>query len=233
MADGERILVVAAHPDDEVLGCGGTIARFVALGHQVRVMFLAEGITARYDPPEFERPDVVAQIERRNANGVRALGILGVPAESVFLSQRYCCRLDQVPQIELVKDIEGHIREFEPTRILTHGPSDANVDHRLAHSCILPAVRPLGGPRIRAIYGFEVLSSTEWNPTAPFPATAFFDISEWMDAKLNALRAYEDELREAPHPRSESVVRALAAYRGAQVGVQYAEGFMLVRALDV
>ena len=225
----ERLLVIAAHPDDEVLGCGGTIARFSDAGSDVRVVFIAEGVTARYDPPQFDEPDVVAAIKRRNDNAVRALAVLGVPADAVHLSRRHCCRLDQAPQIDIVKQIERHIAEFAPTHLFTHAAADANVDHGVVHRAALAACRPLNHKAPRVILAFEVLSSTEWNPLAPFRAQVFYDIDATMDRKVTALAAYEDEMRPAPHPRSEEVVRALARYRGAQAGLAYAEGFAVIR----
>ena len=103
---------------------------------------------------------------------------------------------------------------------------DPNVDHGLAFRATLVAVRPVNRPWLRAVYSFEVLSSTEWNPTAPFAPTAFFDITATIERKVAALAAYEDEMRQSPHPRSPETVRALAQFRGTQVGVAYAEGLV-------
>lgn len=229
----ERILVVAAHPDDEVLGCGGTVAKFRKAGHAVRVAFLAEGITARYNPDQFDLPDVKAKVERRNANARRALAVLGVDGKEVFTSLRRCCRLDEYPIIEIAKDIEKHLGDFKPTRLFTHAPNDANNDHRIVHRATLIAARPLPGVTLRAIYAYEVLSSSEWNPLQPFAPTVFHDITPFIEAKVSALAAYEDEMRPAPHPRSPDVLRALATYRGTQMGAAFAEGFMLVRGIDL
>jgi LmbE family N-acetylglucosaminyl deacetylase len=228
----ERILIVAAHPDDEILGCGGTIAKFRDSGADVRVVFLAEGVTARFDPPMFDTPDVKARSERRNRNAVRALDIVGVPAASVFVNTRPCGRLDTVPQIDLVKEIERHVANFRPTRIFTHAAADTNVDHGVTFRAALVAARPVDRPWLRSLYSFEVLSSTEWNTTVAFAPTVFFDITRTIDRKIAALAAYEDEMREVPHPRSPEMLRALAQFRGAQVGVRFAEGFALVRGLE-
>lgn len=229
----ERVLVVAAHPDDDVLGCGATIARFRDAGAAVRVIFLAEGITARFSPSEFETPEVQEWSRRRNANAVRALAELGVPATDVFVQKRPCCRLDQVPLIDLTKEIEHHIRDLRPTRLYTHASDDPNVDHGVAHRAVLPAVRPLQGQSLRAVFAFEVLSSTEWNPLKPFGPTAFVDVTQTMERKVAAMAAYEDEMHPPPHPRSPDVIRALGRFRGAQAGVPYAEGFALIRGLDL
>lgn len=230
--DAHRMLVIACHPDDEVLGCGGTIAKVRASGGEVRVAFLAEGVTARYDPEEFETPSVQQEIDQRNANAFKALNILGVPQDQVFVNQRLCCRLDQTPLIDLTKEIEGHIESFKPDRIYGHAPDDANIDHQCAHKALLAAVRPLSRGFVPAVYAYEVLSSTEWNPLKPFMATAFVDVTESIEAKVDALAAYGGEMRAAPHSRSDEAIRGLARYRGSQCGVPFAEGFTLIRSLD-
>ncbi|MGB8276151.1 MAG: PIG-L deacetylase family protein [Alphaproteobacteria bacterium] len=228
----ERVLVVAAHPDDEVLGCGGTIARVRGRGAAVRVVFLAEGITARFDPAQFDTPDVQSRMARRNANAKRALAILGVEESEIFTQTRPCCRLDQVPMIDLVKQIETHIRDWRPTCLLTHSAHDPNVDHRLAFDAVLAASRPSKDSALKAVLSFEVLSSTEWNPAHPFAPTYFVDITDTIERKIAAMAAYEDEMRQPPHPRSPEVIRAQARLRGAQAGADYAEGFALLRLVD-
>lgn len=229
----ERVLVIAAHPDDEVLGCGGTMARYRAQGCLVRVVFLAEGVTARFTPDQFNTPEVMEKSARRNANAMKAMAALGIEADQIFLSERPCCRLDQVPLIELTKQIESHIRDFLPTRLFTHSADDPNVDHGVTHRAVLPAVRPLSGQSLRAVFAFEVLSSTEWNPLKPFAPTVFHDITDSIEHKIIAMTAYESEMHPAPHPRSPEVLRALGCFRGAQAGVPYAEGFSLIRGLNL
>ena len=231
--DAHRMLVVACHPDDEVLGCGGTIAKVRAAGGEVRVIFLAEGITARYDPSEFDLPAVRQEIDERNTNALKALAALGVAEDQIYVNQRHCCRLDQIPLIDLTKEIEKHIDDFKPDRIYGHASHDANIDHQCGHKALLAAVRPMSKGFVPAVFAFEVLSSTEWNPLQPFVATAFIDITDQIDAKVAALAAYGGEMRPAPHSRSETVLRALACYRGSQCGVAYAEGFSLIRSVDL
>ncbi|MCC9624267.1 PIG-L family deacetylase [Thalassospira sp. MA62] len=233
MSSDERILVIAAHPDDEVLGCGATLAKYRASGSPVRVVFLAEGVTARFSPDQFDSPEVREKSARRNANALRAMAELGIEANDVFLAERPCCRLDQVPLIDLTKQIEAHIRDFQPTRLFTHSSDDPNVDHGMAHRATLPAVRPLSDQSLKAVFAFEVLSGTEWNPLKPFAPTVFHDVSEFMEQKVAALAAYEDEMLPAPHPRSPEVLQALGRFRGAQAGVPYAEGFVLIRGLNL
>jgi LmbE family N-acetylglucosaminyl deacetylase len=227
----ERVLVVAAHPDDEALGCGGTIARFHTAGAAVRVVCLAEGITARHDPTQFDNPEVKAEIETRSANARRAMALLGVSDNEIFLDGRFCCRLDTVPQIDLTKEIETHARDFKPTVVLTHAGYDTNVDHGVVQRAALAAFRPYHFPGVRVLLAFEVLSSTEWNPTVPFHANYFIDIASTIDTKLKALLAYGSEMLPPPHPRSEEAVRGLARYRGAQAGMNWAEAFQTLRVM--
>jgi LmbE family N-acetylglucosaminyl deacetylase len=227
-----RALVVAAHPDDETLGCGGTVAKHTARGDEVFVLFLAEGISARFRAEDIATPEVTKLSERRNRNAVRALAILGVPEAAITLSKKPCCRLDQIPQIEIVKEIERALNEIAPAIVYTHAAQDVNVDHRIAHQSVLAACRPSAAQPPQYIFAFEVLSSTEWNPVYPFAGTAFQDITNHIDAKVAALAAYEDEMNEIPHPRSEAAVRALATFRGVQSGVLFAEAFQLIRSLN-
>lgn len=229
----DRVLIIAAHPDDEVLGCGGTIARYCAAGCAVRVVFLAEGVTARFSPNQFDSIEVMEKSARRNSNALKALATLGVEEDQVFLSDRPCCRLDEVSLIDLTKKIESHINDFLPTHLFTHAPDDPNVDHGITHRAVLPAVRPLGGRTLKTVLAFEVLSSTEWNPLKPFAPNVFQDITESIEFKVAAMTAYEDEMHLSPHPRSPEVLNALARFRGAQAGLKYAEGFALIRSVNL
>ncbi|MCW0234947.1 MAG: PIG-L family deacetylase [Ferrovibrio sp.] len=227
-----RILVVAAHPDDEVLGCGGMIAAARDKKRDVRVIFLAEGVMSRYSADQINSPAALEASRLRNANAFKALDILGVPADQVFVSERPCCRLDQASLLALTQEIEAHLKDFRASVVYTHAQNDPNIDHQIAFKAVLPAVRPLGPQSPKAVYSFEVLSSTEWNPAHPFQANCFVDISSSIDRKISALAAYGDEMRPAPHPRSEDMVRSLARFRGAQSGLNYAESFNLIRAIE-
>lgn len=230
----ERILVIAAHPDDEVLGCGGTLSKYSDVGSRIRVVFLAEGITARYQPEEFTNPEVVEQIELRNQNAFRAADILGIPRDQIFTSTRSCCRLDQLALIDLTKSIEEHLTDFLPTRVFIHSPHDPNVDHQVAHRASLAALRPIRDSQPKAVYAFEVLSSTEWNPMQPFTPNFFTGIGKiGLDRKVAALAAYGDEMRPSPHPRSPQVIKALASFRGSQAGLMFSEAFTLIRGIEV
>jgi LmbE family N-acetylglucosaminyl deacetylase len=228
----ERLLVVAAHPDDETLGCGGTIARFREAGAAVRVVCLAEGTSVRFTREERDGPAAQAALKDREANAGKALYLLGVAASEVHLDRRRCCELDAVPQVQLVKAIERHMREFRPTRLYTHAAADTNVDHRMVHWAALTAARPLW-PGLKEVAAFEIPSSTDWNPSTPFSPTLFVDITDTIKAKLAAASAYSSEMPAPPHSRSVESLEALARVRGSQVGVMFAEGFQLLRRVEI
>jgi LmbE family N-acetylglucosaminyl deacetylase len=221
----ESLLIVAAHPDDEVLGCGGTIARHTAEGSTVNVIFLADGVTSR------DRADS-AERQRRQAAAHQAANCLGI--HSVQFHDFPDNRLDTIELIKIVQTIEQAIAQHQPDTVLTHHAGDVNIDHQRVHQAVVTACRPQPGHPVRTLLFFEVPSSTEWQPPGSAPAFTpnwFVDISSTLDCKLKALDAYAEELRVWPHPRSLQAVEALARWRGATVGVEAAEAFILGRYL--
>lgn len=227
----ERLLVVAAHPDDETLGCGGTVARYRKASAAVRVVCLAEGTSVRFARDECESPAAQAALQDRETKAAKALSLLGVAVGEVYLDHRRCCELDVVPQVDLVKAIEHHIREFRPTRLYTHAAADTNVDHRMVHWAALTAARPLW-PGLKEVAAFEIPSSTDWNPSTRFAPTLFVDITDTIKIKLAAAAAYGSEMPAPPHSRSIESLEALARVRGSQAGVLFAEGFQLLRRVE-
>lgn len=220
-----NILVVAAHPDDEALGCGGTIARHVAAGHTVGIVFMTNGVGARRG----EGPDAAS----RHAACAKALSALGV-ARSWFYDFPDN-GMDTVPLLDIIASIEATAREFPPIRIYTHHSNDLNSDHRLTHQAVVTAFRPLPCARYEALLAFETPSSTEWSAecgVGAFQPDRFVDISPHLDTKLAALAAYDEEMRAFPHPRSPEAIRALARWRGASSGLMAAEAFTTVRWID-
>ncbi|EPC04106.1 hypothetical protein L861_02005 [Litchfieldella anticariensis FP35 = DSM 16096] len=218
------VLVVAAHTDDEALGCGGTIARHVAEGDTVYALFLADGVTSRPGATS-------AELEQRNSAAARAHEILGI--EETYMLGFPDNRTDSVPLLDIVQKLESVLNEVQPQIVYTHHSGDLNVDHRITHRAVLTACRPVPEASVKKIYAFEVLSSTEWNTpgAVPFIPNVFVDISCYLDTKLEALKAYELEMREEPHSRSISNAKRLAELRGNYLGVKAAESFSLVRAL--
>jgi hypothetical protein len=134
--------------------------------------------------------------------------------------------------LDLVRHVETFVRRYQPTTVLTHHSGDVNIDHRLVHDAVVTATRPQPGHSVRELLFFEVPSSTEWRPVSsaePFNPNWFVDISSVLPKKLKALQAYQSEMREVPHPRSVKAIEALARWRGATVGVEAAETFILGR----
>jgi len=227
MRGGVRVLAVVAHPDDEVLGCGGTLAAHARAGHEVRALVLAEGATSR-DPERDtglrgEAIEALQLAARRAAREIGALAPLfaGLPDN----------RLDVIARREIVERVATAVRDVEPQVIYTHHGTDLNLDHCIVHDCVLEVVRYGGGGAVRSVRAFETVSSTEWMPTGlalGFRPNLFIDISTTLDRKLAALRQYAVEMRASPHPRSYDGVQRQARARGATVGVEAAEAFRLV-----
>jgi LmbE family N-acetylglucosaminyl deacetylase len=223
-----NVLVVAAHPDDEVLGCGGTLAKLADEGRAVRVAFLADGVFSRSDEPASRD----AALASRRLAARRACEILGV--RSMSFGDFPDNSMDSVAVLSITKAIEALIAEHPPEMLLTHHAGDVNVDHRRIHEAVVAACRPQRGHPVRTLLCFEVPSSTEWQLPGSAPAFApnwFVDVSGALGRKLEALRAYEAELREWPHPRSLQGVEHLARWRGATIGAAAAEAFVLGRHL--
>jgi LmbE family N-acetylglucosaminyl deacetylase len=222
----KSILVVAAHPDDEVLGCGGTLAKLAAAGAVVNVSFLSDGVTARADSAALH----LGQLEARKTAARRAADILGV--RSVTFGEYPDNRMDSAALLDVTRSIEALIARFTPDTVFTHHSGDVNIDHRRVHEAVVTACRPQPGHSVRTLLCFEVPSSTEWQLVGSAPTFApnwFEDISATLERKLAALDAYGAELRDWPHPRSREGVEHLVRWRGATVGASAAEAFMLGR----
>ena len=221
-------LVIAAHPDDEALGAGGSIARWSAEGYEVHIAFLADGIGARNPGTD----EAVEALSQRRAAAQSAADILG--ASSVHFDDLPDNQLDTVPLLQITQRVEALIEKVRPGRILTHHIGDLNIDHRRVHQAVLTACRPQPGHPVRELRFFEVASSTEWQPPGSgtaFQPNVFIDITSTLDRKLAALQAYAQEMRAWPHSRSVEAVEHLARWRGATVGVDAAEAFVLGRSI--
>lgn len=226
-----KILVVAAHPDDELLGCGATMARHVQSGDQVSVVFLAEGLTSRDPKRDLEKRADELQALRQCARAANAaLGVTEV--EFLDLPDN---RLDSLDRLDLIKVVEGLVQRHRPDILYTHHAGDLNVDHRRVQEAVATACRPIAGQAgPHTILFFEVASSTEWQIPHSRPGfwpNWFVDVSAFLERKLEALKHYDGELRPFPHPRSARAVEALARVRGSASGFEAAEGFVLGRRL--
>ncbi|OWY27300.1 PIG-L deacetylase family protein [Herbaspirillum robiniae] len=220
----KTILVVAAHADDEALGCGGTLARHAAEGDTVHVVFVADGVTAR----EGAEPADLQHRQQATENARRILGI-----STVICLNLPDNRLDSLPLLDVVQPLEAVIGKVEPQIIYTHHYGDLNVDHRIVHQAVMTACRPMPGGSVREILTFEVMSSTEWSSPglAPFLPNFFVDVSAHMEVKMQALEAYMREMRAPPHSRSLDHMRCLAEHHGFCTGSAAAEAFMAMRVL--
>jgi LmbE family N-acetylglucosaminyl deacetylase len=219
---GQQIAVIGAHPDDELLGAGGTLALHVRDGDDVHAIVVADGAGSRYTR---EMKDTLEKQARRAAEviGFASLRLLALPDQ----------RLDTVPLIELTQRFEEMLDDIGPQIVYTHFPGDVNDDHGVVAKCAWVACRPYRR-RLGKFAVFETPSSTEW--AWPLPGTSlqpnlFVDITDTIDIKIAAMECYETELRDYPHPRSSRALRERAAHWGSHVDRLAAEPFRVLREL--
>ncbi len=231
---GKRILLIVAHPDDEVLGVGATMYRLI---HEydctVRVVILGEGITSRSDARDVQKWESELAEHRRNIDeAARCIGFESVVTHS-FPDNRF----DSVALLDIIKVVEAEKADFAPEVIFTHHGGDVNVDHQLTYRAVLTACRPMEHELVKSIITFETPSGTEWQgPTEAnqFLPNLFVQVSaEGLAAKSKAMESYTFEKRPYPHPRSPEALEILAKRRGVQVGVKLAEAFVVVRQVVV
>jgi len=221
-----NILVIAAHPDDEVLGCGGTIGK-LSQANSVQISILGEGATSRIAQPSQADPNSVGNLQTDARNAANLLGVKTVKFEGLPDN-----RFDKLALLEVVKRVERLIEETAPETIYTHHPGDLNIDHQITFRAVLTATRPMVGCQVREIYAFEVPSSSEWSFQRVGPAfqpNVFEDISSTIEQKISAMECYQSEIRPFPHPRSSEALLAIAKRWGSVVGLEYAEAFELIR----
>jgi LmbE family N-acetylglucosaminyl deacetylase len=223
----QRLLVVAAHPDDEVLGCGATLARASEAGVKIFVKFLGEGVSARFHAHEFSSTKFLQQSEARKNSAIKALKYLDI--SDYEFGERLCGQFDTYPLLSIVKDIEKTIREFNPDVLMTHSESEVNIDHRITYKSVEVATRPTSDYVPRQILSFEIPCSGNWNFGYPFNPNVYFDAKVFWERKLQAWSYYADEARPFPFPRSNEGLIALAQFRGMQAGLELAEAFRLQR----
>lgn len=218
-----NILVVVAHPDDEVLGCGGSINKWKKLGHSVHLLIMAEGSKSR-DNGSNEEVVFLRKCAKKAAKilGADSLKLLGFPDN----------QMDTVNRLQVIKAIELEIENLKPHTVVTHHSGDVNIDHQIIHESVITACRPQPEFCVERILTFEVPSSTEWQTIAskfPFQPNYFEDISFFLDVKIDALNVYHSEMRKWPHARSIQNIEFQARWRGSSVGCEAAEAFMLLR----
>ena len=224
-----KVLILAAHPDDEVLGCGGVMSKYLKSGADLKVVFLGEGSSCRYQDPSCA--ESLEAIRIRKISAISAIESLGVKSYSFY--DLPCGRFDVVPIIEINKIIEAEIEEFSPTAVFTHSSRDVNNDHQLIHKATLMSTRPGAQNSVRRVLSYEVLSSSEWSFGNAFLPNFFERLKEEdVVRKWRALAIYATEVRAYPFPRSNEGIRAHAMMRGMQAGFEFAEAFQLIRELN-
>lgn len=216
-----RVVVLGAHPDDEILGAGGTLARHVMAGEEVHAIVVADGASSRASD------EMKVALEKDAARAAETIGFTSIRLESLPDQ-----RLDTVAFVDLTQIIESILDDIQPHVVYTHFPGDVNVDHGLVARATWTACRPYARPQLRRFAVFETPSSTEWawpvNDSSLQP-NLFVDITETLDTKIAAMECYQSELREYPHPRSSRSLRERAAYWGSHVGRRAVEPFRILR----
>lgn len=222
----KNVLVIAAHPDDEILGQAGTIRRLSNEGVCCRAVIVAEGLTSRAK----KRSEAdLSELKELQADAKASAKVVGY--QSIDFCELPDNRLDSMELLDIIKVISVYIEEYNPDTIFTHHHGDLNIDHRIVCEAVLTACRPVKNYTVKTIYAFETPSSTEWNYMYenPFRPNVYFNVSETISAKIDGMACYRSESALSPHPRSPEALIALAEYRGSSVGVKYAEAFMLLR----
>lgn len=229
---GQKILVVVAHPDDELLGLGATMNKLITEQNcTVRVIILGEGITSRSDKRNSEQWSEELKIHRSNIESARkAIGY-----ESVGIYDFPDNRFDTVALLDIIKVIEKEKEDFQPEIIFTHHGGDVNIDHQRTFEAVITATRPMEQEFVKTVITFETPSGTEWIASSDprkFTPNLFIRVSqENLRAKIKGMESYEFEKRAYPHPRAPKALEILAQYRGLSVGIEYAESFCIIRSI--
>jgi len=221
----KKILIVVAHPDDEVLGCGASVVKLIKQGYKAYTLILGEGKTSRDVKRDVTNKQ--KELQMLNAETQKASSILGI--EKTFVYNFPDNRFDSVALLDIIKVVTDVKEKIKPDIIFTHFENDLNIDHRITYQAVLTATRPTKNETVKEIYSFEILSTTEWNYPLLFSPDVFFDVSNTLSTKINAMKKYKSELREFPHPRSLKGIKLNAKYHGMRVGKKYVEAFKTVR----
>jgi len=220
--NNKNVLIIAAHPDDEVLGCGGVIQNHTSRKDNIYVCIVTDGSSSQYQGDlKKGKTKIKETLKVQKLLGIKDYIYLDFPD----------MKLDTVAHIDLNRKLENVINQIEPSIIYTHSSADVNLDHTLVYQSTRVVTRP-GKPFLRRVYSYEVLSSTEWSRDDLFSPNTFLDISAYIDKKVKAFNIYRTEVRIFPHPRSTEGIKALAKYRGIQSGYRYAESFQLIVSYD-
>ena len=218
----KKILIVAAHPDDEILGCSGSVTKLVNQGYEAHVLILSTGITSRLKDKGNKKKLAILKQQAKEANkiiGITNVTFLNLPDQ----------KFDTVSILKIVQSIEYYIDLIKPEIVFTHFANDINKDHQITNEAVLTATRPMVGQSVKRIYAFEIVSSTEWNYPLTFAPNVYINIENTLKNKIDAMDCYQLELREYPHQRSLKNIELNAEYWGRRVGLDKAEAFQLLR----
>ena len=223
----KKYLIVAAHPDDDILGCGGTLKKLTKLKKNVRVIFVAEGSSCRFKNYNKFEKKIEETIKQREKFAKQALLDLGI--NNSYFYNLVCGKLNNYPITEISKIVEDEIAKFNPEVVITHSNYDVNLDHKTVYQACLQSTRPKNRNKIKALISFEILSSTEWKYNGIFEPNLFINIEKEIKYKIKAMKKYKTEMSNFPHPRSVEGINTLAKYRGIQSQNKFAEAFKIIR----
>ena len=223
----DKILIIAAHPDDETLGCGGLILKLIKKKIKVSILILGEGVSARYGTGLEESPKSLGDRKKRTKSFLKSIKFLKV--NDFELHNHHCTKFDKYPISNFVKIIEKKIKQFKPTIIITHNPFDTNIDHSITYEAVNISSRPSNKSNLRTVISFEIPCSTHLSFKNKFIPNLFIDISKEINLKLKCASFYKDEMREYPFPRSFDGIKTLSKMRGMQSGCNYAEAYYVER----
>jgi LmbE family N-acetylglucosaminyl deacetylase len=234
-----KVLIIVAHPDDEVLGMGGTITKYVKNGDSVKIVIMATGVFSRrssnnmnasvYEVDDDMLKKMSKQVQNLQKDAIKASKIMGV-TDVEFLDFPDN-EMDKKSNLEITKKIESIISKFKPDIVFTHSQHDVNIDHRMIYDATITATRPFSKFKVKEVISFEVPSSTEWYFPSKFSPNMFIDINKELNTKIKALSAYKTEINDFPHPRSAKGIEIIAKHWGTVSAFNAAEAFYIVRQL--
>lgn len=227
----QKVLAVVAHPDDEIIGVGGTLCKHVSAGDQVHVLILGDGKSSRSDDYKKLAKNIKQKSFRETEQALTCIGV-----RSFYREDLPDNRFDRIDMLDIAKKISSYVNKIKPAIVYTHHPGDLNIDHQRTSEGVTIACRPIENNSVQAIYHFETLSSTEmagYTLNRVFLPNVFVNIEEEMEQKLEAMSCYKSELRPFPHPRSLEAIEANAKVWGAKVNLKYAEAFFCLRYIKV
>ena len=223
----DRVLIIAAHPDDETLGCSGLILKLIKKKIKISILILGEGVSARFETGLEDSPRSIIDRKKRNLSFYKSMKFLKI--KDYEMHNHHCTKFDKYPISNFVKISEKKINYFKPTTIITHNPFDTNIDHGITYEAVNIATRPSINLSVKTVISFEVPCSTHLSIKNNFKPNLFIDISNEIISKLKCVSLYRSEIRKYPFPRSYEGIKTLSKMRGMQSGCNFAEAFHIER----